>query len=216
MHNSGVVELHFPIRGASLPSDHAYPLYAAVTKLVQSAHNASWLGIHTIRGRRLGDGTLAMSRSARLRIRLPADQVPEFLQLAGATLDVAGHCITCGIPTVRHLAPARRLRSRFVMIKCKGSEGKTAEINSFLHSLRRQIDELGISADIILERQNIPRGSDGLVCRRVLKVKSAVLTGYGVILENLNDSDSVLVQEKGLGGKRRMGCGIFEPLGSGG
>ena len=101
------------------------------------------------------------------------------------------------------------------MIKCKDSKGKSAEATSFLKSLQKQVSDLGVCADVILEKEIFPRGEDGLLARRAMRVKSVTLTGYGVILDNLSERDSLLIQESGLGGKRRMGCGLFEPIGRG-
>lgn len=33
-------------------------------------------------------------------------------------------------------------------------------------------------------------------------------------LEGLTDEGSILIQEHGLGGRRKMGCGFFEPVGN--
>jgi len=35
--------------------------------------------------------------------------------------------------------------------------------------------------------------------------------GYAVRVSGLSDEDSLKLQERGLGGKRRMGCGVFVP-----
>lgn len=210
-----IIELHFPVRGETLPSDHSYPLYAAISKLIPSIHNAPWLGIHTVKGRKLKAGIIKISSFAKLRLRLPISQASEIYQLAGAPLDVGGHPIQCGIPELHLLKPAKRLRSRFVMIKCKDSKGKSAETHSFLASLRKQVSELGVSAEISLEPSQIPMREEDDFARRAMRVKSATLTGFGVILDNLSDPDSLIVQSAGLGGKRRMGCGLFEPIGLG-
>jgi len=215
MEEPQIVELHFSLRGETLPADHAYWLYAAVSQALPETHNADWLGIHTIKGRKLGNGLIKLGRFARLRMRLSFTRVPSVWGLAGAKLNVGGHLIQCGIPEIRPLKAAKTLRSRFVMIKCKGSEGRSAEVTSFLDSLVRQLESLGVSADVVLERGGVARGEDGFACRRVMSVKDAKLTGYGVILDNLNEHDSLTIQEVGLGGKRRMGCGLFEPIGRG-
>jgi CRISPR-associated endonuclease/helicase Cas3 len=36
--------------------------------------------------------------------------------------------------------------------------------------------------------------------------------GFGLKVRDLCDDDSIKLQERGLGGKRRMGCGIFVPF----
>lgn len=209
---SKYIELNFPVRGDTLPSDHGYPLYAAISDTIPAVHNATWLGIHSIKGRRTGERVIELTRGARLRLRLPLEHAPLVSALAGKTLEITGHQVCLGVPTFNVIKPAKRLRSRLVMIKCKGSEGKSAEEETFKMSLEKQVKDLGISAQILLERNEFPNGAHGSLARRVLRVKSAVLTGYGVILDNLSETDSILIQEVGLGGKRRMGCGLFDPL----
>ena len=207
-----VVELHFPIKGDSLPSDHSYPLYAAISSLIPSTHGASWLGIHSIKGRKLKAGTIKISQFAKLRLRLPISKTSEIYQLAGAKIDIRGHMIQLGIPELHMLQPAKRLRARFVMIKCKDSRGKSASTGPFLASLKKQVAELGISTEISLEPNDSATAPQDQFARRAMRVKSVTLTGFGVLLDNLNEHDSLLVQAIGLGGKRRMGCGLFDPI----
>ncbi len=52
----------------------------------------------------------------------------------------------------------------------------------------------------------------GVDKRRVMDVKGYTIVGFSVRLSGLNEGDSVLVQERGLGGKRKMGAGIFVPI----
>lgn len=213
MQGNQIIELHFPIHGNTLPSDHSYPLYAAISSLIPSAHSAAWLGIHTIKGCKLKPGIIEISKSTKLRLRLPMSKASEAYALAGATVDVGGHSIRFGIPELHLLRPSKRLRSRFVMIKCKDSKGKSAEADSFLISLKKQVADLGIVADVSIEPSRFNESEKNEFSRRAMRVKAATITGFGVILDNLTEQDSLLVQANGLGGKRRMGCGLFDPIG---
>ena len=47
--------------------------------------------------------------------------------------------------------------------------------------------------------------------RRVLRIKGFTVVGYSLIVSDLSDKDSVILQEVGLGGKTKMGCGFFFP-----
>jgi CRISPR-associated protein Cas6 len=42
-------------------------------------------------------------------------------------------------------------------------------------------------------------------------VRQYVVVGFGVEVTGLSDEDSIKLQICGLGGKRKMGCGIFVP-----
>jgi len=207
-----IIELHFPVKGDTLPSDHSYPLYSAISNLIPEVHGAPWLGIFSIKGRKLRPGAIKISQFTKLRLRLPMSQASDIYKLAGAKVDIGGHSVQFGIPELHMLRPAKRLRSRFVMIKCKDSKGKSAEIDSFLASLKKQVAELGVFAEISLEPNQFSTSEEDVFARRAMRIKSATITGFGVILENLSEQDSLLVQAAGLGGKRRMGCGLFEPI----
>ena len=95
------------------------------------------------------------------------------------------------------LQPKSRLRSHIVVIR--GYQ----EPNSFLEAAKRQIEELNIEADIKLISRK-----DGAIKPKTIKVKQT-LVGFGIEATNLSKSDSVILQEKGLGGKQKMGCGVF-------
>jgi len=48
--------------------------------------------------------------------------------------------------------------------------------------------------------------------RHVLRIKGQQVVGFSVQLTGLTAEESVTVQEHGLGGRRKMGCGFFVPL----
>jgi CRISPR-associated protein Cas6 len=70
------------------------------------------------------------------------------------------------------------------------AERYTAEI-------RRQLDAIGIGKPFEL------RG------RRSVTVAGRRVVGYSVRVIGLSADESIALQEKGIGGKRRMGCGLF-------
>ena len=45
-----------------------------------------------------------------------------------------------------------------------------------------------------------------------MNVSGYTVVGYSVGLSGLGEADSVLTQERGLGGKRKMGAGVFVPI----
>jgi CRISPR-associated protein Cas6 len=48
--------------------------------------------------------------------------------------------------------------------------------------------------------------------RRVVRIKDKTVVGYGVHVAGLNAAESLCLQEHGLGGRRKMGCGVFVPV----
>jgi CRISPR-associated protein Cas6 len=199
-----IIELHFPVLGSRLPTDHAYALYSALTEAIPALHHEdlSWR-VAGIPGQFVGDGFLQLDpKRSRLRFRLAADNIPVLLPLAGKLLQVGGQAIRIGVPQVRALVPAPALVARIVTIK------GFLEYDSFLPAVRRQLDELGVKSEprIPLTKQG---NHQGLPQRRVLRIKGKRVVGFTVQVTELTAEQSITVQEHGLGGRGRMGCGFF-------
>ena len=139
-----LVDLAFSLRRAAIPVDHGYSLYSAISRLVLGIHGDDQIGIHPIYGTLIGDRKLAVTQNSQLVLRLPVDRIPDVVVLAGKTLDVAGHSLTVGVPTVRALVPAAAVSSRLVVIK------GFMEPEPFLDAVRRQLVELDIRGEPFL------------------------------------------------------------------
>ena len=191
----------FPVQGRQLPADHGYLLYAAITKHVPSLHSAAWLGIELISGLPWGKGVIALpSRSASLRLRLPVDKLGHVLRLAGARLEIDGYPLRLGLPVARPLVPASSLYARIVTIK------KFTEPEPFLDAAQRQLAQLGIAAVLEFPRDGHTRS------RRIITIHGHKVVGFSLAVHSLNDEDSIKLQSVGLGGRRAMGCGMFNPI----
>jgi CRISPR-associated endonuclease/helicase Cas3 len=203
------VDLSFPIVGERVPRDHGYALYGALSRTLKALHGATWLGVHPLGGTRVDERTLQFGQRSQLRLRLPAERIPEVLPLAGAKLDVAGAPIRLGAPSVHALVPAASLDARLVAIKLTAAPHRRNEAlgrdaldvagfaERYTAEIRRQLDGLEISSPFEL------RG------RRSLTVDGRRVVGYSVRVLGLSADASIVLQEKGIGGKRRMGCGLF-------
>jgi CRISPR-associated protein Cas6 len=189
------VDLVFQLRGDTIPVDHGYALYAALSRLAPELHGAQAVGVQPIRGMYGGNGLLHMAAFSRLSLRLPVDQIPPYLRLAGKTLDVEGHPLQVGVPSTRALRPAASLRARLVTIK------GFIEGGPFLEAVGRQLQSLGVAGEVLPGE------------RRTFRVKDKQVVGFDMEITGLSAEESLLLQERGLGGRRRMGCGIFVPLG---
>lgn len=200
-----IIDLSFSVRSVStVPADHGYLLYSAVSRAMPELHRENDYGIHPIRGRQLGGRTLQLTDQSRLVIRSDADRIARFLSLAGKRLQLLDRLLQVGVPQVRAFIPAVAIRSRLVTIKLKVATGAPAELTaeSFASSARRQLDALSISPDAQLH----------LGKRRTLRVKDKEVVGYEVLIDGLTAEESLTVQEHGLGGRRKMGCGVFVPF----
>lgn len=204
MSSDPVVDLAFSLLGtgsAHLPRDHGHALYGALCRELPALHGAEWLGVHPIGGLPLDRDTLRLDRGSQLRLRLPAARIADVLRLAGKRLEVAGSAIRIGAPTVYALAPANELDARLVLVKLTRSGAPYADVfaDRYRIELARQLSALGIDRPLEL---------CGL---RRITVGGRRLAGYAVRVRDLEPAESLRLQEAGLGGKRRMGCGIFRP-----
>lgn len=188
------LELRFPVTGSTLPIDHGYALYGAISRLIPLVHQMSALAIDSIKGRPIGPGILALAKPTTLNLRLPEASLPLLQPLANRSLDLDGHLIELAAPHVTCLEPAQTLHSPRVTIK--GHTNPTV----FQDALRRQLDQLALHAELIIGR------------RRIMRISNHRIVGFEVRLENLAEDSSLILQEVGLGGRRKMGCGFFSPL----
>jgi CRISPR-associated endonuclease/helicase Cas3 len=176
-------------------------LYAAITHTLPTLHGASWLGIELMSGIPWDNGMIALpTRGACLRLRIPAQSYTAVLPLAGKRLEIAGYAIRLGIPLARPLMPATSLYARIVTIK------KFTEPTPFLEAACRQLAALGINATLELPHDKHTRS------RRIITIHGRKVVGFSVAAHGLREDDSIKLQTVGLGGRRAMGCGLFNPI----
>ncbi len=197
------IDLAFPVRGRLIPTDHAYQLYGALSRAIPEVHGADWIGIHGIAGKRLETGELAIDARGVLRVRVPAERLPTLLALTGTTIEIGGHPVEIGAPTVHALTPVATLDSRLVVIRLTGGVPKPFDRNvfesRFVTESQRQLVKHEIRGDLELS------GRDSM------RVGGQRVIGYAVRVHGLSPDHSLKLQTVGLGGKRTMGCGLFRP-----
>ena len=185
------VDLAFRLKGSTVPVDHGYALYAALSRILPEIHEAKVIGVHPIRGIYSGNGELQLSDFSRLVLRLPDEEIRSYLKLAGKRLEVDERPISVGVPEIRMLLPVASLRARLVTIKGFLNE------EEFLEAAKRQLQSFGIACEITLGQ------------RGTFRVKDKQVVGFEIAVVGLTAEDSVKLQENGLGGRRKMGCGVF-------
>lgn len=182
-------------RGTPLPADHAYPVYAAVSRILPEIHQDEDVGIFPICGMQISNRTEVLTPDSRLVLRLDSEKITTVLSLVGKSLQLGKSVLQIGVPSIYPLVPASSLRSRLVTIK------GFMEAMLFTDALRRQLDTMEISPDVTIR----------LGKRRTLHIHGKDVVGFEVFLHGLSDTESLRVQEFGLGGRRKMGCGLFVP-----
>ncbi|VXD12139.1 type I-MYXAN CRISPR-associated protein Cas6/Cmx6 [Planktothrix paucivesiculata] len=205
---SNIVNLSFPVTGKMLPADQNYRLYAALCKQCPQLHDLPGFAINTISGLPSQLGRIQLTSKSRLLLRLPVEAIALVYPLTDQNLEIGGHLIHLGNPELQTIKPCDSLKARLVTIK------GYHEPESFLAAAQRQLEALEINADI-----GIPANAQGEPKRLTLKInkenqkdaRTYTIVGFSVIVSDLELEDSIKLQIQGLGGKRRLGCGVFYP-----
>lgn len=209
------VDLVFRLTGDSVPSDHGYTLYSSLSALLPTLHQAAWLGIHPINGLPANRRVLKLTERSHLRFRLPLEHLSELLPLAGKRLTLTNNgnssTIRVGLPEVHALKPSAELFSRYVFIKLSSVEkgGLNPSREMFLTSVELQLRQLEVAGKAWIDDRRDEQGRE--LSRRVLHIKNRTVVGYAVHVTDLSDEHSIRLQAIGLGGRRRMGGGLFNP-----
>jgi len=188
------VDLSFRLAATLAPLDHGYALFGGLCRILGDLHGAPWLAVHPLSGTPRPDGLLALNAHRGLRLRLDPAQIPRVLPLAGKSMELDGHVLRIGVPTIGALQPAPALAARLVVIK------GFAEPEPFREAVRRQLEAMAVQARVEVGR------------RRVVRIGGDTVVGFGVTLHDLSEEGSLRVQYAGVGGRQRMGCGIFDPM----
>ena len=195
------VNARFDVFGKVIDIDHVYALYSAFCHQEPLLHQIQGIGMTAITGSPTPQGLLKLTPDSHFIFRVLAEQVPLIYPLSEQPVKLGKYEIEFGIPKIELLQRASRLRSRMVVIR--GYQ----EPEAFLQAAKRQLNQLEIEGELrILQR------SDGKFNRKTIKVRQQTLIGFGVEINGLSSEDSLILQQKGIGGKPKMGCGIFLPL----
>ncbi|MEZ5307413.1 MAG: type I-MYXAN CRISPR-associated protein Cas6/Cmx6 [Pyrinomonadaceae bacterium] len=200
------IVVRFPVKGSKIPSDHGYGLYSAISQIKPEIHGLEdenrWFGLELISGIPFEKGLVSLpSRGGSLRLRIPADRFGDVLDLAGKKLDIGGHIIQLGVPTAYPLRSSDLLYSRIVTFK------NSETVEKFLETAKRELLEaLEIDAPIEIPKEAYARH------RRIITIKGKKVVGFSLIVKGLSEDDSLKLQSIGLGGRRAMGCGVFNPI----
>ena len=116
-----------------------------------------------------------------------------------------------GVPETRALEPAPRLYSRLVIIK------GFMITDGFLDAAQRQLDALAVKGrPELVSTNSAPEanasrvgGTTSPMIRRTLRIRDKNVVGFALRVTGLTAEESIRLQEAGLGGRRRFGCGIF-------
>jgi CRISPR-associated protein Cas6 len=198
-----VVDAVFGISCRNLPVDHAYALSQAIQTALPWFTAEADAGLHTIHGADSGNGwmrpedpraLLQLSHRTKFLLRLPKQRLADAEALLGKTLDVAGHALRLDKLTVRPLSRITTLFTRHLVIAAGHDE------SAFLQHAMELFAALGIRPAKML---------CGKMTTIALPAQS--LQTRSLMVADLTVEEAVLLQQRGLGPERKLGCGLFIP-----
>lgn len=200
-----VIDLSFAIQCKQLPLDHAWDLSQAIQAALPWFADERVAGMHTIHVADSGNGwerpddsshqLLLPSRRTRMALRVPQHRVADAKTLVGKTLAVGGYALTVGEVKEKPLTNTSVAFARYVL------SDPTEDENSFL---LRMAEEVGQVADFKVKK---------MMCGKsyALHTPGGELTTRYLMVADLDNDPSIRLQQVGLGGGRKFGCGLFMP-----
>lgn len=222
------LEIQFSLVGKTLPADHGYALYSAVKKtvltsleedakknqfsnlaqsIIETKSLPSEMLLCTVAGVPDREGKLYLNSKSRFRLRCSSDQVQIWYRLLqNQVLDIRGHLIRLVQPRLTLPEPSAILKARLVTFHLEEWNIHEAP-GHFLESCKKALNRLEIEAQPFIDSD--PNGNLAL---RALQIRNKQVLGFSVVMEGLNELDSLKLQCCGLGGRKHFGCGWFYPV----
>jgi CRISPR-associated protein Cas6 len=192
LEESAVVDIQFELQAHRVPKDHGLLLLRELSRLLPWLETEELAAVHPIHGADTGDGFLLLNKRAKMVLRVPRQRIDDALVLRGATLHIGDQVLTVGRARIKNLSPYTPLFAH-----CVTTGSDTEE--DFAADIIRMLSEMHISSKFICGRRQILTTAEGRV------------SGYSLMLHGLPLEESMRVQEQGIGGHRKIGCGIFIP-----
>lgn len=198
-----VVDIVYQIDCRTLPVDHAWALSQAVRDVLPWLEVEPTAGVHPIHVADSGNGwrrpenaddLLYLSRRTRLILRVPRERIAAAQALVGRQLDVAGHALRVDTATQRPLSALTTIFSRYV-VSAPGLDEP-----AFLQTALREMETLGVRPKKML-----------CGIEKVITTPDQSVHTRSLMLAELNQQESVTLQQRGLGPMRQLGCGLFIP-----
>ncbi len=202
-----VVDLVYSISCRCLPLDHAHSFSRAVRECLSWMDEEEQAGIHLIHGAESGNGwirpedtdtqLLHLSRRARMTLRVPKHRIADAQQLSGETLDIDGYPLEVGAAKVKLFSTLSTQFARYVVVP---EDISHEDEEAFLAYAAGQLRELGIRVrKLLCGRAHAIRHPDGDLYTRSL------------MLADLETEEAVVLQQRGIGRHKKLGCGLFIP-----
>lgn len=201
--SDNVVDVVFAVECKILPVDHAHELYLAIKERLPWIKGQALAGIHPIHVADSGNGwqrpenpddLLYLSERTKLELRLPKEKLDAANELVGQTLMISGNSMLIKAASTRRLSPLTTLLSRHIVIAAEESEDK------FLDRIVAEMKQLGLNPKRVLPGKS-----------NRIRTPEAELKTHSLLVSDLGQQESILLQQQGLGQHRHLGCGLFIP-----
>ena len=186
------IDVMFELDGNTIPVDHGHAIFLQLCTHLPWLEAEEHVGIHAIRGALTGTGELILNRRARLMLRVPMQRIQDTLKLSGKTLELGGHALIIGPGRTKPLLLHSPLYASCV------TTGSATETD-FAADVIRLLKNRDIDTRFVCGR------------RRAMETANGKQYGYSLLLHGLQLEHVIQLQETGLGGNRKIGCGIFVP-----
>jgi len=182
-----MIDVTFAVEGDTLPGDYRFALADALERALPWLADSPAAGVHRLKLVGNGDNDAIVSRRTRLALRVPRERAADAGALAGAELSVAGRRLRVGAARQRELQHHATLFAHVVA----GGEDELL----FMQAVNAELESLGVQCRAICGLHHLLEGGR--------------LAGYSLMLDGLSPQHSLTMLEAGVGGHRRLGCGLF-------
>jgi len=198
-----VVDIVYQIDCRALPVDHAWALSQAVCAVLPWLAEEPTAGVHPIHVADSGNGwmrpessgdLLCLSRRTKLVLRVPRQRIDAAQALIGRQLDVAGHALRVEQASQRPLSAITTIFSRYVV------SANGLDENAFLQAAVHEMAVFGVRPKKML-----------CGIEKVIATPEQPVHTRSLMIAELSQQESVLLQQHGLGPLRFLGCGLFIP-----
>ncbi len=202
-----VIDLVYKINCRCLPLDHAHSFSTAIREALPWIEGEVDAGIHLIHGAESGNGwmrpedtanqLLHLSHRSRMTLRVPGHRIQDAHKLTGQTLDIEGHSLEVGKAKSKLFSTLPTQFARYVVAP---ETIDRDDEEAFMAYTVEQLQDLGIKVrKLLCGRSHTIRSPDGDLHTR------------SVMLADLEVEESVILQQRGIGKHKMMGCGLFIP-----
>ena len=199
-----VIDLSFVVKCKCLPLEHMQELYESLSEVLPQLKGDKYAGIHPINGSESGNGwerssdpneLIYLSRRQKMSIRISKDYLQDAENLVGQTINVAGYDIELGKTSIKKLSDLPTTFCRSIMVDSRMDE------DDFLQWAYNELKALDIIVNKMMAGKErvvqLPNGSERIT--------------RSLMVAELKQTESVRLQQHGLGEGRKLGCGIFMP-----